>query len=165
MPTPGDPRPSDPGHDPADPQPDGPPAPGEHDSAYELLQRGRLLLRGRHDAQAAVVLERAAALEPRKGSILEPLGRAYAQSGQLDRAIETFTALVEVDPASAYAHYVLGRVLRRADRPEEARAHLKLAIALDPGSALYRGELGRLPPEQDRPSGPGATATDDGRPT
>lgn len=146
--------PSDPAAPPPDDRPDDAPrpAPGEHDSAYELLQRGQLLLRDRHHAQAAVVLERAATLEPGKGSILEPLGRAYAQSGQVDRAIETFTALVEVDPASAYAHYVLARVLRRAGRVAEARTHLKLAVALDPASALYRGDLARLPAEGAGPS-------------
>ena len=32
------------------------------ESAYDLLQRGQALLRGRHHAQAAVVLERASRL-------------------------------------------------------------------------------------------------------
>jgi Flp pilus assembly protein TadD len=148
--------------DPTDPRPtdtDDGPAPGDHESAYELLQRGQRLMRGRHHAQAAVVLERAAALEPGKGSILEPLGRAYAQSGQVDRAVETFEALLEVDPASGYAHYALARVLRRAGRIAEARTHLKLAVALEPDSTLFRGELDRLPPLEDGPS------TGDRRPT
>ena len=62
----------------------------EPESAYELLQRGLALLAGRHHAQASIVLERAAGLEPARGSILEPLGRAYFMSGQLERARETF---------------------------------------------------------------------------
>ena len=37
------------------------------EGAYELLQRGTALLAGRHAAQAAVVLARAAAVEPGKG--------------------------------------------------------------------------------------------------
>src|SRR5262249_58897555 len=45
----------------------------DHESAYELLQRGHDLMNRRHHAQAAVVLERAARLEPGKGSILEAL--------------------------------------------------------------------------------------------
>lgn len=143
------PGPGSPGADQAD---DGP-APGERDSAYELLQRGQLLLSGRHHAQAAIVLERAAALEPGKGSILEPLGRAYAQSGQVERALETFTALVDVDPSSGYAHYALARVLRRVGRLDEARTHLKLAVALEPASDLFRGEFQRLSPARpERPA-------------
>ena len=87
------------------------PAPGEPESAYELLQRGQALLARRHHAQAAVVLERAARLEPGRGSILEPLGRAYFMTGQLERAGETFEALLAVDPSSHYGHYALGRTL------------------------------------------------------
>jgi tetratricopeptide (TPR) repeat protein len=116
----------------------------DRESAYALLQRGHELAAGRHHAQAAVVLERAAALEPRKGSILEPLGRAYFMTGQLDRAIETFEALLAVDPSSHYGHYALGRALVRAGRLEEGRTHLRLAVALAPGSRLYRGGLNRL---------------------
>jgi len=119
----------------------GPPA-GE--SAYDLLRRGTALLGKRHHAQAAVVLQRAASLEPRRGSILEPLGRAYFMSGQLDRAHETFADLLEVDPTSPYGHYALGRTLARLGRRSEAVTHLRLAVALAPASRLYRGALERL---------------------
>jgi len=118
----------------------------EREGAYELLQRGRALMRHRHHAQAAVVLERAAHAEPNKGSILESLGRAYFNSGQLDRSRETFELLLEVDPSSPYAHFALGQSLKRLGRRAEARTHLKLAVALDPQSALYRSALGRLGP-------------------
>lgn len=114
------------------------------ESAYELLQRGRALLARRHNAQAAVVLSRAARLEPRRGSILEPLGRAYFMSGQLDRAVETFELLLAVDPSSHYGHYALGRALIRLGRSPEGRTHLRLAAALAPHSRLYRGGLKRL---------------------
>lgn len=116
----------------------------EPESAYELLQRGTALLARRHHAQAAVVLGRAAMLEPGRGSILEPLGRAYFISGQLDRAAETFEALLEVDPSSHYAHYALGRALIRLGRRQEGTTHLRLAVALAPHSRLYRGGLRRL---------------------
>ncbi len=118
----------------------------ERESTYELLQRGELLLSGRHYAQAAIVLQRAAALEPGKGSILEALGRAYYNSGQAERARETFVALLELDPSAHYAHYALGQSLKRMGQTSSARTHLRLAVALDPTSALYRRALGRLPP-------------------
>ena len=117
------------------------------EGAYELLQRGTALLAKRHAAQAAVVLVRAAAIEPGKGSILEPLGRALFMSGQLDRAVETFEALIEIDPSNHYAHYALGRSLIRLGRRAEGRTHLKLAIAMAPQSRLYRGGLQRLGPD------------------
>ena len=121
----------------------GGPAPGEPESAYELLQRGQALLAGRHHAQAAIVLERAARLEPARGSILEPLGRALFMAGQLERAAEAFEALLEVDPSSHYGHYALGRTLIRSGRAAEGRTHLRLAAALAPDSPLYRAAVRR----------------------
>ena len=134
-------RPLEPDPEPADVQRSVP------EGAYELLQRGTALLAKRHAAQAAVVLVRAAAIEPGKGSILEPLGRALFMSGQVDRAVETFEALIEIDPSNHYAHYALGRSLIRLGRRAEGRTHLKLAIAMAPESRLYRGGLERLGPD------------------
>ena len=116
-----------------------------HESAYELLQRGHGLLRERHHAQAAVVLERAARLEPGKASILEALGRAYFNSGQHDLARETFEALLEIDPSSHYAQFALGQSLKKLGLEREAWVHLRLAVALSPGTALYRQALARVP--------------------
>ena len=99
----------------------------DRESAYELFQRGQELIRTRHHAQAAIVLERALRLEPGKGSILE-----------------TFEALLEVDPSSHYGHDALGQSLKQLGRPKEARTHLRLAVALSPRSELYAGALARL---------------------
>ena len=118
--------------------------PDERESAYELLQRGHDLLRRRHHAQAAIVLERAAVLEPGKGSIVEALGRAYFNSGQIERARRAFEELLEIDPSADYAHFGLGQALKRLGRTPEARTHLRLAVALSPESALYRNALGRV---------------------
>ena len=121
------------------------------ESAYGLLQRGQELMRARHHAQAATVLARAAGLEPRKGSILEALGRAYYNSGQHGRAAETFELLLDVDPSAHYAHYALGQSLKQLGRAREARTHLRLAVALSPNSRLYQAALDRLGgvPERD----------------
>ncbi len=127
--------------DPAAPLPD-----EEREGAYGLLQRGLALIKSRHHAQAAIVLERAAHSEPGKGSILEPLGRAYHHSGQFERARETFEALLEVDPSAHWAHFALATSLRKLDRVAEARTHLRLAVALCPTSNLYRQALARLEP-------------------
>ena len=126
----------------SDPGPD----PSEPESAYDLLQRGQALLEARHHAQAAIVLERANRIEPGKGSILEPLGRAYHHSGQHERARETFERLLEVDPSSHWAHFAIAATLRKLGRTDEARTHLRLAIALSPSTELYRRALARLGP-------------------
>jgi tetratricopeptide (TPR) repeat protein len=123
----------------------------DRESAYELLQRGHALMQSRHHAQAAIVLERAAREEPGKGSILEPLGRAYHHSGQFERARETFEALLEVDPSAHWAHFALATTLRKLDRTPEARTHLRLAVALCPTSDLYRRALTRLDAQLPKP--------------
>jgi tetratricopeptide (TPR) repeat protein len=125
----------------------------EHESAYELLQRGHRLLKRRHYAQAAIVLERAARAEPGKGSILEALGRAYYNSGQHERSRETFEELLDVDPSAHYAHFALGQSLKQLGRPNEARTHLRLAVALSPTSTLYSGALARLGAPEESPRG------------
>ena len=116
----------------------------DHESAYELLQRGRELIQRRHHAQAVIVLERALRLEPGKGSILEALGQACYNSRQYEQARATFEALLEVDPSAHYAHYALGQSLKQLGRPREARTHLRLAVALSPNSELYAAALARL---------------------
>jgi tetratricopeptide (TPR) repeat protein len=123
------------------------PAPDDdRESAYELFQRGHALLRQRHFAQAAVVLERADRDEPGKASILEALGRAYYNSGQHDRARETFEQLLEIDPSAHYAHFALGQSLKQLGHRAEARTHLRLAVALSPTTEIYAGALARLGP-------------------
>jgi len=122
-------------------------APGEspdRESAYALLQRGLALIQRRHHAQAAIVLERASREEPGKGSILEPLGRAYQHSGQYELARRTFEALLEIDPSAHWAHFALAASLRKLGRTPEARTHLRLAVALSPGSSLYRQALEKV---------------------
>ena len=116
----------------------------ERESAYGLFQRATALLKRRHHAQAAVLLERADRLEPRKGSIIEALARAYYNSGQHDRAADSFRQLIDIDPSAAYGHFGLGQSLKMLGRSDEARTHLRLAVALAPGSTLYRNALARL---------------------
>jgi len=116
----------------------------ERETAYGLLQRAQGLLKRRHHAQAAVLLERAARLEPRKGSIVEALARAYYNSGQHDRAAERFRELVDIDPTAAYGHFGLGQALKQLGKRDEARMHLRLAVAMAPDSKLYRSALNRL---------------------
>ena len=118
----------------------------ERETAYGLLQRAQSMLKRRHYAQAAVLLERADRLEPRKGSIVEALARAYYNSGQHDRAADKFRALLDIDPTAAYGHFGLGQALKQLGQREEARVHLRLACAMAPDSSLYRSALNRLGP-------------------
>lgn len=116
----------------------------ERETAYGLFERAKAMLKRRHYAQAAVLLERAARLEPGKGSIIEDLARAYYNSGQHDRAAESFRELLHIDPSTAYGHFGLGQSLKHLGKKAEARLHLRLAVALAPESSLYLSALNRL---------------------
>lgn len=96
-----------------------------------------MLLEDGNPAQAAVVLERARAIEPRKGSILEALGRAYYSSGRYREAASRFEEALDVDPANDYAHYCLGLCYLKTGNKVEAGGHFKMAWFLRPHE-MYR---------------------------
>lgn len=114
------------------------------DDPYTLLQKGRRLLALEHPHQAAIVLERAAAIEPAKNSIREALARAFYNSGQFGRAREQFAAVVEINPSNAYAHFGYALCLARTGDRAAAIGHLKMARVMRPDSELYREALERL---------------------
>lgn len=120
------------------------PASDERESAYELFQRGSRMLADRHFGAAAVLLERALALEPGKASILEALGQAYYNQGDHARAADRFAAIVEADPVAHYAHFGLGLSRARLGDVRVARRHLRMAVLLQPENDAYRGALARL---------------------
>ena len=120
------------------------PAPGERDSAYDLFQRGSQMLADRHPGAAAVLLERALALEPGKESILEALGQAYFNVGSHELAAERFGAIVEANPLAHYAHFGLGLSRQRLGDVRAARRHLRMAVFLKPENESYQRALERF---------------------
>jgi tetratricopeptide (TPR) repeat protein len=112
--------------------------------AYELFERGRALLAGRHAHQAVTVLERAQALVPDRGSVCEALGRAYYASGRFAAAKEQFAKAVDLDPANDYGHFGLALCLLKTGERGLALGHLRLALAMRPESGAYREALDRV---------------------
>ncbi len=121
-----------------------PDARDERESAYELFQRGSQMLADRHPGAAAVVLERALALEPGKASILEALGQAYYNQGAYGLAADRFAAIVDADPVAHYAHFGLGLSRSRLGDVMAARRHLRMAVLLKPENEAYQRALARL---------------------
>ena len=121
-----------------------PPAPDERESAYELFRRGSQMLADRHPGAAAVLLERALALEPGKASILEALGQAYFNQGDHASAADRFAAIVDADPVAHYAHFGLGLSKARLGEMTAARRHLRMAVLLKPENDAYQRALDRL---------------------
>ena len=102
------------------------------------------MLADRHPGAAAVLLERALALEPGKASILEALGQAYFNQGDHAAAADRFAAIVEADPGAHYAHFGLGLSKARLGEMTAARRHLRMAVRLKPENEAYQRALGRL---------------------
>ena len=120
------------------------PAPDDREAAYELFRRGSKMLADRHFGAAAVLLERALALEPGKASILEALGQAYFNQGSHEMAADRFDAIVQADPLAHYAHFGLGLARARLGDAPAARRHLRMAVFLKPDSDDYQRALARL---------------------
>ena len=120
------------------------PAPDDREAAYELFRRGSRMLADRHFGAAAVLLERALALEPGKASILEALGQAYFNQGAHELAADRFDAIVQADPLAHYAHFGLGLARARLGDERAARRHLRMAVFLKPDSDDYQRALARL---------------------
>jgi Flp pilus assembly protein TadD len=120
------------------------PAPGERESAYDVFQRGSRMLADGHPGAAAVLLERALALEPGKASILEALGQAYFNVGSHELAAERFAAIVDADPVAHYAHFGLGLSRARLGDVVGARRHLHIAVLLKPDSETYQRAFERF---------------------
>ncbi|WP_287154833.1 tetratricopeptide repeat protein [Candidatus Solincola tengchongensis] len=123
---------------------------GAEENAYHLLQEARWLLGNSQPDRAASLLEKAKALEPGRGSILEALGTAYYNSGRPDRALREFEEALEVDPTNHFARYGLGRCLYRTGKLRMAIGQMKLAAVMAPGVELYRETLRRFQRELER---------------
>lgn len=116
----------------------------EEQDLYEMVIRGRALLRQGHAHQAVILLEQATALDPEKTSIREDLARALYRSGRKQRAGEEFARVIELDPSNDYAHFGLGLCQAAAGNISRALGLLKIAVAMRPDSEDYLHALQRL---------------------
>ena len=114
-------------------QPDG--------DVYEWYVRGLRLLEEGHPAAAALLLERAAAVEPEARSVREALGRERLASRQYELARGDFTQLVAMQPDDDYARLGLGLSLARLGDFVAAAEQLALAVAMRPDRADYEEHL------------------------
>jgi tetratricopeptide (TPR) repeat protein len=107
------------------------------DSAYDLFQEAQGLLKERKANAAVSLLERAKALEPGRGSILEALGIAYYNSGRHELAMREFEEALDVDPTNHYARFGLSRCLYRKGMLQQAVGQAKLAAVMAPEVEMY----------------------------
>jgi tetratricopeptide (TPR) repeat protein len=123
------------------------------EDAYELYKEARMLLQERHPDLAVSLLQRAKAIEPGRGSILETLGIAYYNSGNHEDAMREFEEALEVDPTNHYARYALSRCLHRKGMLKMAIGQAKLAAVMAPEVEMYTEALDRYQKELDANGG------------
>ncbi|HPU16235.1 MAG TPA: tetratricopeptide repeat protein, partial [Polymorphobacter sp.] len=93
---------------------------------YSLLDRGLRL------AEAQALIERAAAVKPDDGSVLDSLGWAYFRSGQYAKAVPELERAVAAQPGDPTINEHLGDAYWRVGRQLEARFRWRAALDLEP---------------------------------
>ncbi len=93
---------------------------------------------GRLEALEAMVRQ-----DPKNTLARYGLAMECAQTGELERAVAEFRALIEVNPEYCYAYFHGGQTLERLQRADDARAMYRAGIeaASRSGDAHARSEL------------------------
>jgi protein O-GlcNAc transferase len=95
------------------------------------------------DPEAAIeLIEAAAAVAPRRATILFHLGEAHRAAGNLAASLAAFEATVELEPRDTAALYHLGSLLTALHRPEDAVPDFLKATVLSPHSPELKLALG-----------------------
>lgn len=110
---------------------------------YDWYRRGLALLEGGDAAAAAQLLIHAATEEPGSRSVREALARAQFDAGDYAGARESFTEIVEQDPADDYALFGAGLAAVKEGDYRQAVEHLALAVAMRPEATHYGAALRR----------------------
>ncbi len=87
---------------------------------------------GQHLAQARQMLEKAAALRPNDGSIVDSLGWVLLRQGDTDQAVRSLESAAEISPEDATINEHLGDAYWAAGRKLEAGYQWRRALTLKP---------------------------------
>jgi Flp pilus assembly protein TadD len=94
--------------------------------AYAWTEQGRNL------PQARQMAERAVALRPNEGSIVDSLGWVMLRQGDTAGAVRTLERAAELDPEDATINAHLGDAYMAAGRRREAEGQWRRALVLNP---------------------------------
>jgi len=82
-------------------------------NAFDLALRGQDLIQKKSFAEAAAVLERAAALDPGSDWAQGLLGRAYFGMGRLPAAVSAFRAALRINPDDTFSRMMIDMITQR----------------------------------------------------
>ena len=96
---------------------------------------------------AIPLLESGLKIAPQRADLLAALGESYFMSGKVDKAIEEFKKLIEVEP-SARSYAFLGLSYRHLGRFDEAKQYFQKGLKLDPHNSSCLFNLGFIAERQ-----------------
>jgi len=96
---------------------------------------------------AIPLLESGLAIAPQRSDLLSALGESYFMSGKVDKAIEVFKKLIEVEPSSR-SYAFLGLSYRLLGRFDEAKQYFQQGLKLEPHNNFCLFNLGFIAERQ-----------------
>jgi tetratricopeptide (TPR) repeat protein len=96
---------------------------------------------------AIPLLESGLQIAPNRADLLAALGESYFMAGKVERAIEEFKKLLEVDK-SARSYAFIGLSYRNLGRFDEAKQYFRQGLTLDPHNATCLFNLGFIAERQ-----------------
>lgn len=102
----------------------------ESTDEWPFLDLGAFLLDHDRAAEAAPLLQRAAAIAPKSTACHEKLGKALILMEDIRGGVKELEIATELEPASAKTHYELGIAYREAGAVDRARAEFALSQSL-----------------------------------
>ena len=115
---------------------------GVSSAALSLYQKGAAAAQKGKSKDAAEFFSQAVTAYPNFPIALSDLGLQYMKLKQMDKAAETYEALLKLKPADANAQLNLGIALFNLNKLDEAETHLREAIKLNapgPSGHYYLG--------------------------
>jgi tetratricopeptide (TPR) repeat protein len=119
-------------------------APDNTDVIYSLA---RVSMSQNYYEDSIPLLESGLKIAPKRTDLHAALGESYFMSGKVDKAIEEFKHLIELDP-SAQSYAFLGLSYRQLGRFDEARKNFEEGLKKDPHNGACLFNLGYIEERQ-----------------
>jgi tetratricopeptide (TPR) repeat protein len=112
-----------------------------------IFLMGRLSMIQSYFEDAIQVLEEGVKNDPKRADLHAALGESYFTVGKVDKAIEEFDTLIQLDP-SARSYSFMGLCYRHLGRFDEAKRYFNLGLKSDPRNASCLFNLGYMENKQ-----------------
>jgi tetratricopeptide (TPR) repeat protein len=119
-------------------------APEDTDIIYLLA---RVSMSQNYYEDSIPLLESGLKLAPKRADLLAALGESYFMSGRVDKAIEVFKQLIDLDP-SARSYAFLGLCYLQLGRFDEARKYFQEGLKKDPRNPTCLFDMGYIEARQ-----------------